>query len=148
MALAARVIAALPRPWRLAAAGLVLALAGCGDTVNNSLFDRLAAGPSVPMPARVAESVPKGSEMGGRWMLTMPGTGYCGMTFDVGAAQGVIAPEGGCPGKFIASRKWVIETTGLVIRDGGGRPLAELRMAEPGRLEGLTPDNEQVLLTR
>jgi protease inhibitor Inh len=146
MAVAARVIVALP--WRLAALGAVLAFAGCGETVNNSLFDQLAASPRVPMPERASQIVPKASDMGGRWMLTMPGTGTCGMAFEAAAVAGAVAPEGGCPGKFFTSRKWAIERDGVVIRDHNGQPLAELRMAEPGRLEGLTPDNEQILLTR
>jgi hypothetical protein len=35
-----------------------------------------------------------------------------------------------------------------VIRDQNGARLAQLRMSEPGRLEGQTPDGEQVLLAR
>jgi protease inhibitor Inh len=134
--------------WRLAAMMLALALAGCGDTVNSSLFDRLAAGPPVPMPARATEIVPTAEAMRGRWVLTMPGTGSCGITFGPAAAQGGVALDGGCPGKFIASRTWTIEASGVVIRDPRGAVLAELRMAEPGRLEGQTPDGEQVLLAR
>jgi Protease inhibitor Inh len=147
MALTVRVIAALP-PWRLAALGVALALAGCGDTINNSLFDKLATGPPVPMPARATEIVPKGSDMGGRWVLTVPGTGVCAMSFAAGAAEGAIAPEGGCPGRFVASRNWDIAPNGVVIRDQNGVGLAQLRMTEPGRLEGQTPDGEQVLLSR
>ena len=151
MALTVRVIAA-PPPWRLATLGLALApalaLLGCGDTVNNSLFDRLATGPSVPMPERSAEIVPTAQAMGGRWVLTMPGTGSCGMTFGPATAEGSLALEGACPGKFVASRSWTIEPTGVVIRDQRGAILAQLRMTEPGRLEGQTADGEQVLLAR
>ena len=147
MALTVRVIA--PPPLRrLAALGLAVALAGCADTINNSLFDKLAAGPPAPMPARAAEIVPKGADMGGRWVLTVPGTGVCAMSFAAGAAEGAIAPEGGCPGRFVASRNWDIAPNGVVIRDQGGVALAQLRMTEPGRLEGQTPDGEQVLLSR
>jgi hypothetical protein len=152
MALALRVIAAVPPLRHCLAFGLAFAaalvLAGCGETLNNSTFDQLAAGPRVPMPERASQIVPKASDMGGHWTLTMPGTGTCGMTFDAGAAAGAIAPEGACPGKFVTSRKWGIERDGVVIRDPGGAPLAQLRMAEPGRLEGTTPDNQQILLTR
>ena len=137
------------RPSRpVAALGMALALAGCGDTVNNSLFDRLAAGPPVPMPDRATEIVPTAQAMGGRWMLTMPGTGSCGMTFGPTAAGGSLAPEGACPGKFVASHSWTIEPGGVVIRDQRGAVLAQLRMTEPGRLEGQTGDGEQVLLAR
>jgi hypothetical protein len=70
------------------------------------------------------------------------------MTFMSGATQGVVAPEGGCPGRFLTSRQWHVEAAGVVIRDQNGARLAQLRMAEPGRLEGQTQDGEQVLLAR
>jgi Protease inhibitor Inh len=132
----------------LASAASLLALVGCSESVNNSLLDKLAAGPSVPMPARATEIVPKASDMAGRWVLTMPGTGSCDMTFGAAAAQGTIAPEDHCPGKFLTSRRWDIGPGGVVIRDQGGTALAQLRIAEPGRLEGQTTDGEQVLMAR
>jgi hypothetical protein len=135
-------------PRLLAGLALALTLAGCGDTVNSSLFDRLAAGPTVPMPARAAEIVPTAEAMRGRWVLTMPGTGSCGLTFGTAGAEGSIALEGGCPGKFAASHSWTIEPNGVVIRDPRGGALAALRMTEPGRLEGVTPEGEQVMLAR
>jgi hypothetical protein len=139
-------IACLSR--RLAGLALALTLAGCGDTVNSSVFDRLAEGPTVPMPARAAAVVPTAEAMHGRWVLTMPGTGSCAMTFGTAGAEGSIALESGCPGKFVASRSWTIEPNGVVIRDPRGVALAALRMTEPGRLEGVTPEGEQVLLAR
>ena len=135
-------------PRLLAGLALALTLAGCGDTVNSSLFDRLAAGPTAPMPARAAEMVPTAEAMRGRWVLTMPGTGSCGITFGTSSAVGAIALEGACPGKFTTSRSWAIEPNGIVIRDPHGGALAALRMTEPGRLEGVTPEGEQVLLAR
>ncbi len=148
MALAGWVTTASPRAPRVAAFALALALAGCGDTLNNSVFDKLAAGPSVPMPARTADAVPRAADMGGRWTLTMPGTGACAMAFAAGASEGAIAPETGCPGRFAASRNWKVEAAGVVIRDQSGAPLAQLRMPEHGQLEGETPDGQQVLLAR
>jgi hypothetical protein len=129
---------------------LALMLAGCGGTVNSSVFDRLAEGTPVPMPmpAPAAAVVPTAEAMRGRWVLTMPGTGSCGMTFGTPGAEGSIALEGGCPGKFTASRSWAIEPNGVVIRDPRGAALAALRMTEPGRLEGVTPEGEQVLLAK
>jgi hypothetical protein len=144
MALAARMIDASVWAWRCAALGVAFAIAGCGETVNNSLFDQLAASPRVPMAERASYIVPKASEVSGRWTLTMPGTGTCDVTF----SDGAVTPEGNCPGKFAASRKWVIEPNGVVIRDQAGQALAQLRMAEPGRLEGQTMEGEQVLLAR
>jgi hypothetical protein len=124
-----------------------LALAGCSEGMNSAL-DKIAASPATPMPERTAAVVPKGTDMGGRWMLTMPGTGACGVMFGFGPADGAVTPESGCPGKFIASRSWAIAPAGVVIRDQSGIALASLRMAEPGRLEGQTADGAQVLLTR
>jgi hypothetical protein len=138
-------IACLSR--RLAGLALALMLTGCG-TVNSSVFDRLAEGPTAPMPARAAAVVPTAEAMRGRWVLTMPGTGSCAMTFGTSGAEGSIALDAGCPGKFAASRSWTIEPNGVVIRDPGGVALAALRMTEPGRLEGVTPEGEQVLLAR
>ena len=148
MTVCARPNVASPRPWWFAALSVMLWLSGCSDTVNSSLFDKLAAGPPVPMAARATASAPKASDMGGRWVLTMPGTGSCAMTFMSGAAEGAVAPEGGCPGRFLTSRQWNVEAAGVVIRDQNGARLAQLRMAEPGRLEGQTQDGEQVLLAR
>jgi hypothetical protein len=132
----------------VSAMALALTLSGCGDTLNSGVFDRLAAGPPVPMPARAAESVPTAGTMRGRWMLTMPGTGACALMFGTPEADSAIAPEDGCPKQFTASHSWAIEPNGVVIRDPRGMPLAALRMTDPGRLEGVTPDGEQVLLAR
>jgi hypothetical protein len=131
---------------RLTGVALALALGACGDTVNSSLFDRLAAGPAVPMAARATEIVPRASDMDGRWVLTMPGTGSCAMAF--APAQSSVTPEGACPGQFDRSRHWAIGPNGVMIRDQSGASLAQLRMTEPGRLEGQTVDGEQVLLAR
>jgi hypothetical protein len=70
------------------------------------------------------------------------------MTFGPAAAEGGIALDGTCPGKFAASRSWSIEPTSLFIRDQRGAVLAQLRMTEPGRLEGQTAEGAQVLLGR
>jgi hypothetical protein len=52
-----------------------------------------------------------------------------------GAAQGSIAPEGGCPGNFFTSRKWIFEHDALIIRDHKGQPLAQLSFTG-GHFEG------------
>jgi hypothetical protein len=137
--------------WRrhVAALALTLALTGCGDTLNNSVFDRLAEGPAVPMPARAEAVVPRAADMGGHWVLTMPGTGSCGLTFaNAAAAGGSVLPESACPGRFSGSRRWDIQPDGVTIRDQSGISLAQLRMTEPGRLEGQTVSGAQVLLAR
>jgi hypothetical protein len=151
MALSVRVIG-VGASCRLAALGTAFTLAssllGCGESANNSLWDRLVSSPSGSMPARAPEIMPTAQAMAGRWTFTMPGTGACGMTFGPAAAEGSIALDGSCPGKFDGSRSWSIEPTGLFIRDQRGAVLAQLRMTEPGRLEGQTQDGAQVLLGR
>ena len=65
-----------------------------------------------------------------------------------GAAEGTIAPEGGCPGNFFTSRKWVFEDAGLLIRDHTGQPLAQLAFAPPGRFDGQATTGQAVSLGR
>ena len=67
--------------------------------------------------------------MAGRWLLASPGRGQCHMNVRRAAptaAEGTIAPEGGCPGNFFTSRKWTFDQAGLSIRDHNGQPLAQL----------------------
>jgi hypothetical protein len=66
----------------------------------------------------------------------------------VGALEGTVAPEGGCPGKLFMSRKWTFEQNSLVLRNHNGEPLAQLGSAEPGKLEGRSTNGEPVSLTR
>jgi hypothetical protein len=88
--------------------------------------------------------------MSGRWTLNSPGAGTCAMNFAgaQGAAEGTIAPEGGCPGNFFTSRKWVFEQDGLVIRDHTGKPLAQLAVVSPSRLDGQATTGQAVMLAR
>jgi hypothetical protein len=88
--------------------------------------------------------------MAGRWMLASPGRGQCNMTFRAASpadAEGTIAPEGGCPGKFFTSRKWTFDSTGLSIRDHNSEPLAQLS-ASAGGFNGKATTGDPVTLTR
>jgi len=88
--------------------------------------------------------------LAGRWLLAQPGRGQCHMTFGAAspqAAEGTIAPEGGCPGKFYMSRKWTSEQGGLVMRDHNGQPLAQLSSAGNG-FEGKATSGEPITLMR
>jgi hypothetical protein len=72
------------------------------------------------------------------------------MTFaaaSAAAAEGTIAPEGGCPGKFYMSRKWTFDQAGLTIRDHKGQPLAQLT-PEGGGFQGKATGGEPVALLR
>jgi len=137
------------RTRRLAAVVLSLALGGClgePSTTGVSPLPGSAAGRVASLPRGTTTPV----NMAGRWVLASPNAGFCGMTFAgaPGAAEGTIAPEGGCPGNFFTSRKWAFEPSGLVIRNHNGEPLAELSNSGPGRLEGQAASGETVSLTR
>jgi hypothetical protein len=88
--------------------------------------------------------------MAGRWRLVSASGGACGMTFGapVGATEGTIAPEGGCPGNFFTSRRWVFEQSSLVIRDHTGKPLVQMKQNSAGRFEGESANRELVWLER
>jgi hypothetical protein len=86
--------------------------------------------------------------LAGRWRFTAVGGGACFMKFgaDVGAVQGSVAPEGGCPGKYFTSRKWTFEHDALIIRNHKDEPLAQLSFAN-GRFLG-REGNVALSLTR
>jgi hypothetical protein len=119
-----------------AAAWLVLAVAsGCsGSGLIGASPEAEKPAPSAP-PAQ-AELTPAPIDMAGRWRLAAATGGACFMTFGLAAgapgaaaAQGTIAPEGGCPGNFFTSRKWTFEDGALIIRDFKGQTLARLAYA-------------------
>ena len=126
-------------PALLLACGLI---AGCsGDRFGN------VGGPAAA-PARPAAPP---VNMAGRWMLSSPGRGQCNMTFGAaaaGTAEGTIAPEGGCPGQFFTSRKWLFDTSGLQIRNHNGEPLGQLTAVPGGRFDGSATGGEPVVLSR
>ena len=93
--------------------------------------------------------------MAGRWMLSAPNRGQCGMNFTgpPKAMDGTIAPEGGCPGSFYTSRKWTLEEGEVVIRDHNGEQLAKLAPSASGSggqvwFEGQAVSGERVMLAR
>jgi hypothetical protein len=69
-------------------------------------------------------------------------------TAPAGAAEGTIAPEGGCPESFFTSRRWLFDQGALVIRDHTGKPLIQLRQQPAGRFEGKTDKGELIWLER
>jgi hypothetical protein len=118
---------------QVAAALLVLAtLAACASAPKPEPPPLAAAPPpSPPTPT------PPPIDLAGRWRLTAAAGGACFMTLGSapGAAQGTIAPEGGCPGNFFTSRKWTFEHDALIIRDHKGQTLAQLSFTG-GHFEG------------
>jgi hypothetical protein len=64
-----------------------------------------------------------------------------------GAAEGTIAPAGGCPGNFFTSRKWTFEHDMLIIRDHKSETLAELSFSA-GRFQGQATGGGSITLAR
>jgi hypothetical protein len=124
-------------------AAVAMLAAGCSTL-------QLASPAPEPQPAAAPlPPVKPPVEMAGRWTLTSPGRGKCAMTLGgtPGAPEGTIAPEGGCPGNFYTSRKWVYDQNGLSIRNHRGEPLAQLSMAG-GHFDGQSVAGEAVTLGR
>jgi hypothetical protein len=86
--------------------------------------------------------------MAGRWRLVSAKGGACSMTFTAAAAEGTIAPEGGCPANFFTSRRWVFEQGSLVIQDHTRKPLVAMKQNAAGRFEGELANHEAVWLDR
>jgi hypothetical protein len=78
------------------------------------------------------------------------GPTQCGMNFGgtAEAPEGTIAPEGGCPGNFYTSRKWIFEQGSLMVRDHTGAQLGQLALAGPGRFEGKATNGAPLTLAR
>jgi hypothetical protein len=109
-----------------------------------------AAPPSVASPNTVPPSTASPNvDMAGRWFLAADGR-RCGMNFGAPgrAGEGSIAPEGGCPGQFFTSRRWLFDQGSLVIRDHNGAPLAQLAMAGAGHFDGTAVDGQHVSLAK
>jgi Protease inhibitor Inh len=128
---------------KIAAALLVIAvLGGC-------VGSRTEPAPEVAAPPPPPPPTPPPLDLTGRWRLTAAAGGGCYMNFGhmPAAAQGTIAPEGGCPGNFFTSRKWTFEHGALIIRDHKSEVLAELAFAS-GRFEGHQTAGGAVSLAR
>jgi hypothetical protein len=122
-----------------------IGVAGC----RTDGFPGLGAGTAGP--AAEARPTQPPVNMAGRWMLAQPGRGQCNMTFRAASptdAEGTIAPEGGCPGKFFTSRKWMFDSNGLSIRDHNSEPLAQLSAAGGVRFDGKATTGDPITLTR
>ena len=133
----------------LALAATLVSLAACsGDRIAST---EMLGGFSGTAPA-VSSTSPSAPpvNIAGRWLLTSPGRSQCGMTFGAAgpnAAEGTVAPEGGCPGKFFTSRKWTSDSAGLTLRDHKGQPLAQLQPSAGG-FSGRATSGEVVSLMR
>lgn len=136
-----------------AAAALAgVALAGCGSDrlMSPSASEQPPPPPNVRPGARPASPTPPPVDMAGRWRFASTAGGTCTMTFAAapGSGEGTIAPEGGCPGNFFTSRRWIFDQDALVIRNHNGDPLARLAFSPPARFEGQAAAGETLSLTR
>jgi len=109
--------------------------AGCTGDMRSSTAP--AAAPAAP-PVNMA----------GRWRLVSASGGACAMTFTSAAAEGSIAPEGGCPANFYTSRRWVYEQGTLLIQDHKRKPLIVMKQNAAGRFEGELANREAIWLER
>jgi hypothetical protein len=131
--------------------GAAAALAGCGGGLLSSpSSDQQQPPPPTTQAAARAVPMPPPVDMAGRWQFTSTAGGACAMVFAAtpGSGEGTIAPQGGCPGKFFTSRRWVYDQDALVIRDHKGEPLARLAYSPPAKFEGQATAGETITLTR
>ncbi|MDO9412370.1 MAG: AprI/Inh family metalloprotease inhibitor [Pseudolabrys sp.] len=112
----------------------LLMLGGCAGGSSSLVSD-------TPPPGQMA--------MPGRWLLSAPGAPPCGLNFTgrPGANEGNVAPEGGCPERFFASRRWSLQQTTLTIADDAQNPLGQLTFAGD-RFEGKSAGGVPLALER
>lgn len=132
----------------LKAATLLLMLAmlsACAtDHSSSPPPEETAVAPPPPPPP---PPQPPPTDLAGRWKLTAGGACLMTLGASTGAADGSVAPAGGCPGNFFTTRKWTFEHDKLILRDYKGQALAELSFAG-GRFEGQTTSGGAITLAR
>lgn len=117
------------------AAALLLVLAALAACASSERLGGSQPEPAVatppPPPPPPPPPQPPPVDLAGRWKLVANG-GSCFMTLGstAGAAEGTVAPAGGCPGNFFTGRKWTYEHDMLIIRDHKGTVLVELSFAD------------------
>jgi len=140
-----------PRGGKATTAILVLALAAVSACTSTQQFGNpppdqtaAAAPPPAPPPPQ-----PPPIDLAGKWKLSTAGGGACLMTFTdaPGAAEGSIAPAGGCPGNFFTSRKWTYQHDTLIIHDHKGEALVQLSFSG-GRFQGQANGGGAMTLAR
>jgi hypothetical protein len=132
---------------RAAIAATLIAIGAAGCRTDGLSSPPASGGGAMPEARPAAPPI----SMAGRWMLAQPGRGQSNMTFRAAAptdSEGTIAPEGGCPGKFFTSRKWMFDTNGLSIRDHNNQPLAQLSAVGGVRFDGKAAAGDPVTLSR
>jgi hypothetical protein len=135
---------------RWLAIGAAAALVGCGGVMTSPTNEPPPPPAPAVQPAARPAPTPPPVDMAGRWQLASTAGGACAMVFAAtpGSGEGTIAPQGGCPGKFFTSRRWLYEQDALIIRDHKGEPLARLAFSPPARFEGQAAPGETISLSR
>jgi hypothetical protein len=135
---------------RWLAIGAAAALVGCGGVMTSTTNEPPPPPAPAVQPAARPAPTPPPVDMAGRWQLASTAGGACAMVFAAtpGSGEGTIAPQGGCPGKFFTSRRWLYEQDALIIRDHKGEPLARLAFSPPARFEGQAAPGETISLSR
>lgn len=128
----------------------LVVMAGSTAACGGGSLSGFGGGAGTPAEPAIAQPAKPPVSMAGRWLLAQPGRGQCAMNFrSAGSgADGAIAPEGGCPGKFFTSRKWTYDSTGLSILDHNSQPLAQLSGGGTGQFAGKAATGEPITLTR
>jgi hypothetical protein len=125
---------------------MAAAIGACTTTPQLTAAPSEQAQPSAPLAPPPPQPPP--IDIAGRWRL-VAASGACLMTLGAtpGAAEGTIAPAGGCPGNFFTSRKWTFEHDMLIIRDHKSETLAELSFSA-GRFQGQATGGGSITLAR
>lgn len=93
------------------------------------------------------DAAPEGVSIPGRWMLTAPNAPPCGLELrQTASGQGLVAPDGGCPGHFYRSRRWAFESGALVIMADDGDALGRLSYAD-NTFEGRSTAGQAIRLS-
>ncbi len=103
----------------LAAVLTLAALAGCASSDHlggGQPADQAAATPppAESPPPQPPPPAPPPVDLAGKWKLSVADRGGCFMTLtdNPGAAEGAVAPAGGCPGNFSPAANGATSTTG------------------------------------
>ena len=126
-----------------------MGLRATGGFIVALLASGCAGQPTALDVAQTPASMPDGGNMNGRWKLAAPSAPSCGMHFSGApeANEGIVEPEGGCPGKFYTSRHWTLSGDQLTISDHAQAPLARLKLSH-GQFSGKSTSGTPVTLSR
>jgi hypothetical protein len=120
-----------------------------GSFARGFALATLLAGCASEQMTRADAPVASTADMSGRWVLSAPNAPTCGLNFTIrsGALQGLVEPEGGCPGKLFMSRRWQLTDGKLMISDNENAPLAHFVFINDS-FQGQSSDGVAISLMR